>query len=139
MKKILIIEDDPVVGLVYQRFLEKQGFATELAADGVKGLERVTAFQPDAVLVDMMMPRVGGIAVIQSLRADKAFRDLPMVVMSNACVPTLVEQAIKAGANHVIDKSTASPLAISELFYSLLKIGAENGAAAKGTVQCIRL
>ena len=122
MNKILIIEDDPVAGLVYQRFLEKHGFATDLATDGAKGLERLTTFRPDAILLDLMMPRVGGIAVLQSLRADEAYRDLPVVVMTNACVPAFVEQATKAGASHVMDKSTTSPLVMTELFYSLLKV-----------------
>ena len=122
MHKILIVEDDPIAGLVYQRFLEKHGFVTELASDGAHGLKRISVFQPDAVLLDLMMPRVGGIAVLQSLRADEAFRDLPVVVMTNACVPAFVQQALKAGANHVVDKSTTSPLMISELFYSLLKV-----------------
>ena len=123
MNKILIIEDDPVAGLVYQRFLEKHGFVTDLATDGAKGLERISIFQPDAILLDLMMPRVGGIAVLQSLRADAVYRDLPVVVMTNACVPAFIEQATKAGANHVLDKSTTSPLVMTELFYSLLKTG----------------
>jgi CheY-like chemotaxis protein len=130
MKKILIIEDDPVVGTIYQRFLEKQGFATDLARDGAKGLEQLAVFEPDAVLLDLMMPKMGGFAVLNTLRAQEQYRDLPVIVLTNACVPAFIDQATKAGANHVVDKSTVTPLAITELLYASLKMGSENGLAA---------
>ena len=132
MKKILIVEDDPVAGMVFQRTLEKQGFATELATDGAQGLKRLAESPPDALLLDVMMPKVGGIALLGSLRADPNFREMPVVVMTNACVPAFVEQALNAGANHVVDKSNRSPLAVAELLYSLLKLGAEKNIASAG-------
>jgi chemosensory pili system protein ChpA (sensor histidine kinase/response regulator) len=118
--KILVIEDDQVVGIVYQRFLQSHGFEVEVATDGLKGLERVAEFLPDAVLLDLMMPKLGGIDVLKNLRADEAFRELPVVVMTNACVPAFVEQARQAGANYVFDKSKDSPVAILGALQTLL-------------------
>ena len=51
MKRILIIDDDPIMAHVCQRVLTKQGYATELASDGAKGLERLKTIQADAVLL----------------------------------------------------------------------------------------
>ena len=130
MKKILIVEDDPVAGKVFQRALEKQGFTTELATDGAQGLKKLAESPPDALLLDVMMPKVGGIAVLGSVRADPNLREMPVVVMTNACVPAFVEQALNAGANHVVDKSITSPLAVAELLYSLLKLSAEKSIAS---------
>lgn len=124
MKKVLIIEDDPVAGTVYQRFLQANGFATELAADGVKGLEQLSVFQPDAVLLDLMMPKVGGIEVLKRIRADDALRELPVIVMTNACVPAFIDLATKAGANMVMDKSNATPDEVLETLQALLRTGA---------------
>jgi CheY-like chemotaxis protein len=112
MKKILVIEDDPIVGTVYRRFLESHGFAVEVATDGAKGLEQLPAYQPDAVILDLMLPKVGGIAVLMTLRAQEAYRDLPIVVLTNASVPAFIEQAMQAGANHVFDKAKDTPTAI---------------------------
>ena len=62
MKKILIIDDDPVVATVYQRMLEREGFATEVASDGAQGLDRALSFEPDAVkpLADLIEREVLG-------------------------------------------------------------------------------
>jgi CheY-like chemotaxis protein len=122
MKKVLVIEDDPVVGMVYQRFLHTHGFTSETCRDGVSGLERIAAFQPDAVLLDMMMPKMGGVDVLKRIRAQDAFKTLPVIVFTNAAVPAFVDQATAAGANHVLDKAKASPTLILGLLQSLLHI-----------------
>jgi len=112
MKKILVIEDDPIVATVYKRFLESHGLAVEVATDGAKGLERLPVYQPDAVILDLMLPKVGGMAVLITLRAQAAYRDLPIVVLTNASVPAFIEQAMQAGANYVFDKAKDTPTAI---------------------------
>ena len=120
MKKILIIDDDPVMAHVCQRLLTNHGFAVELAGDGAKGLERLTAFQPDAVLLDVMMPNKNGIDVLKGIRSQETFRNLPVIIVTNVCIPSLIEQATKAGATHILDKSKFNPLAITELLRSVL-------------------
>jgi CheY-like chemotaxis protein len=123
MKKILIIEDDPVMGFVCQRLLSKGGYETEIANDGCKGLECVNSFQPDLILLDLMMPKMSGLEVLKNLRAQESLHSLPIIVMTNACVPTMVEQATAAGATHILDKSKFNPVAITELLRSMLEGG----------------
>lgn len=126
MKKILVIEDDPIMGVVCQRLLGREGFTIELASDGIKGLEALKTFQPDAVLLDMMMPRKNGVEVLKDIRAQEAYHNLPVIVLTNACVPALIEQASKAGATHILDKSKFNPVAITELLRGLLDVKAES-------------
>jgi CheY-like chemotaxis protein len=114
MKRILIIEDDPVAGSVYARYLQSRGFTTELVTDGMRGLEQLHVTPPDAVLLDLIMPKMGGIEVLKQLRAQEAFRALPVVVMTNAAIPAFVDQAINAGANRVLDKAKSTPEEIVE-------------------------
>jgi CheY-like chemotaxis protein len=130
-KKILIIEDDPVMGLVCQRLLAKCGFATDLATDGASGIERLPSFQPDAVFLDLMMPKVNGITVLEWIRAQESVRQLPVIVLTNAAVPMLLEQAVKSGATHILDKSKFNPVAMTELLRGLLDLGPSN---AKGVM-----
>ena len=123
MKKILVIEDDPVMGLVCRRLLSKGGYEIQIANDGCKGLECVNTFQPDLVLLDLMMPKMNGLEVLKHVRAQESLHKLPVIVMTNACVPTMVEQATAAGATHILDKSKFNPVTITELLRSLLVSG----------------
>ncbi len=130
MKKVLIIEDDPIVGTVYKRFLESHGFAVQIATDGAKGLEQLQAYQPDAVILDLMLPKVSGLSVLMTLRAQEGYRDLPIAVLTNASVPAFVQQAIQAGANHVFDKAKDPPTAVLAALQRMLKYVAEGCAPA---------
>ena len=123
MKKILIIEDDPVMGFVCQRLLSRGGYEIQVANDGSKGLAQVNTFQPDLVLLDLMMPKMNGVDVLKNIRAQESFHNLPVIVMTNACVPSLIEQAAAAGATHILDKSKFNPVAITELLRSVLDVG----------------
>lgn len=122
-KKILIIEDDAVIALVARRLLDKHGYETDVAVDGAKGIDRIATFQPDAVLLDVMMPNVNGIQVLEWVRKQDAYRSLPVIVLTNAAIPALVEQATKAGATHVLDKSKLNPVALTELLRGILNTG----------------
>jgi len=130
MKKILLIEDDLVMRTVYQRFLRSNGFEVEVAVDGEEGLAKLARVQPDAVVVDVMMPKLNGIAVVQAIRAQDALRSLPVMVVTNAAVPAFVEQARAAGADHVCDKSKDSPVAVVALLQKLLSVSREPSQAA---------
>lgn len=113
MKKILIIDDDPIVSTVYQRMLEREGFATALACNGAQGLDRVLSFEPDAVLLDLLMPKVNGFIVLKTIRS--AFFGLPVIVITSSCTPEFKDKALAAGASCVFDKSTAAPTDIVDL------------------------
>jgi CheY-like chemotaxis protein len=120
MKKILLIEDDLVVRTVYRRFLQWHGFKVETAVDGEEGLAKLSAFQPDAVLLDVMMPKLDGITVLQVMRVQEAFQSLPVIVLTNAAIPAFIELACEAGADHVFDKSKDSPVAVVGMLKRLL-------------------
>lgn len=125
VKKILIVEDDVVVATGYQRFLQTHGFETEIAADGLLGLEKLAAFQPDAVVLDLIMPRLGGIDYLKRLRAHERFQDLPVVILTRACTPIFIEQVAQAGANHILDKTKAAPSEVLAVLQTLLAVRAK--------------
>ena len=125
MKKILLIEDDPVVRTVYQRFLQSHGFTVEVAVDGEEGLAKLATARPDAVLLDVMMPKLNGIAVLQVMRVQETFRSVPVIVLTNAAIPVFIEQAREAGADHVFDKSKDSPVAVLGMLQRLLDAAQE--------------
>jgi DNA-binding response OmpR family regulator len=65
---VLIVEDDPNVSEVVARYLEREGYRVEVASDGAAGLERALADLPDLVVLDLMLPSVGGLEVCRRLR-----------------------------------------------------------------------
>jgi CheY-like chemotaxis protein len=120
MKRILIVEDDMVAATAYERLLQAHGFAVEVARDGAEGLERLASSVPDAVVLDLMMPKVNGLEVLKKIRAHETHSQLPVLVLTSACVPALVEMARTAGATQVFDKANDKPLALIGLLHDLL-------------------
>src|SRR5207244_10077482 len=98
MSKILIIEDDQIVANIYRNKFCLEGFQVEVALDGSAGLDLVRSFRPDAVLLDLMLPKLTGVELMKSIRSEPDFEKVPIIVFSNTYLTTMVEQAWKAGA-----------------------------------------
>ena len=109
MKKILIIEDDQIVANVYRNKLSVEGYQTEAALDGESGLKLMRSFQPDAIVLDLMLPKMSGAEVIREIRSEADFSKLPIIVFSNTYLTNLVQEAWKAGATKCISKINCSP------------------------------
>lgn len=130
MKKILIMEDDPVAALACQRLLEKNGYSVEVAANGAKGLDQLLAFEPDAVLLDLHMPTLGGFVVLKTIRGARPFCQLPVLILTSHCTEEFKNKALKAGANQVLDKSKVTPAEILSALESELGVAPTNRIAA---------
>lgn len=113
-RKILIIEDDPVISSVYKTRFEKAGYEVEVALDGQTGFYRVLESKPTAVLLDLMLPQMSGLDILKKIRAQKLFQKLPVFVFTNAFMSDMASDALDAGANEVFNKATSSPQQIVE-------------------------
>lgn len=80
-----------------------------MAVDGQMGLERLFETRPDGVLLDLMLPKIGGILLLKAMRGLAAFESVPVIAYTNAFLPQVVKEASKAGANTVFDKSKLTP------------------------------
>ena len=109
MKKILIIEDDPIVAHIYQTRLEKEGYEVEISHDGQSGFYRIHEFKPDAVLLDLMLPKMNGVEILKKIRAQSQFGHTPIIVFTNAYVPNMIHESFGAGATQVFNKATLTP------------------------------
>ncbi len=126
MKKVLIIEDDPIVGHVYRNRLEKEGFTVDVCADGQAGYYRLYEMKPDALLLDLMLPKINGIALLKKIRAMREFEKLPVVVFTNAYVANMIHESFSAGASAVYNKSSVTPRQIIDVINTLLSPPVEN-------------
>jgi DNA-binding response OmpR family regulator len=82
-KKILIVEDEEPIARSYYDHLERQGYEVSLAEDGLKGLEQLEEFQPDLIILDLLMPNMDGREFLKELRAKDEGREMPVLVLTN--------------------------------------------------------
>lgn len=80
MKKILIVEDDQIVANIYRNKFSVEGYQVEIALDGLVGLEMVHSFRPDAIILDLMLPKMTGVELMKKVRAEADFQNLPVIV-----------------------------------------------------------
>jgi DNA-binding response OmpR family regulator len=120
MKKVLIIEDDTIVAHIYQSRLEKEGYQVEVAQDGQSGFYRIHEYVPDAVLLDLMLPKMNGIEILKKIRAQAKFAKTPIIVFTNAYVPNMVQESFQAGATQVFNKASLTPRQILDAIHTAL-------------------
>lgn len=110
MAKILLVEDDEFIAEIYQKKLVDAGFEVVNVKTGKEVLKRVTETAYDLVLLDMVLPELSGMEVLQELRTKPEYdQNLKVVVFSNLSSPEEQEAAKKAGATGFISKTNFSP------------------------------
>jgi len=129
MKKILIIEDDELVGNIYRKKLLAEGFNVDLARDGEAGMEALRSFRPDVVILDLVLPKMTGVEVIKQIRSEPDFRDLPVIVFSNTYLTNQVQEAWKAGATKCLSKANCTSKQVLEALRSALGLNGATTAA----------
>jgi signal transduction histidine kinase/CheY-like chemotaxis protein len=81
-RKVLVIDDDPTVRELMERFLVKEGFPVVTAASGVEGLRRVREIRPAAITLDVLMPDLDGWTVLAALKGDPELADIPVIFVT---------------------------------------------------------
>ena len=120
MKKVLIIEDDPIVAHIYKTRLERESYEVEVATDGQDGVKQMNECTPDAVMLDLMLPRMNGVDVLKKIRSRSEFLNTPVIVFTNAYVPTMINEAYQAGATQVFNKATLTPRQILDALHTAI-------------------
>lgn len=121
-KTILFVEDDVVVQTAYRRGLEKAGYQVESAADGIEAMRKLSMLSPDAVILDLMLPKLNGIEVLKFMRKTPRLTSVPVIVLStNSIIDGDSERLLETAHTRLI-KDNCTPSAVLE---------AVNGALAK--------
>jgi PleD family two-component response regulator len=114
----VLIADDNAQGLeLLEAYLSETDYDLETAADGDETLRKVKDWQPDLILLDVMMPKMSGFEVCKRLRADAATRDIAILMVTALDQPSDIDRAVEAGTNDFLTK----PINKTEL---LLRVGA---------------
>ena len=108
--KILVVEDDPSVRGLLQTLLSAEGYDVVTASDGLAGLVKATSSPPALVLLDLMMPDLGGVRVLEEMRDDPDLADIPVIVVTGK-VDAVPGMRDLLGEDNVFVK----PFAVAEL------------------------
>ena len=102
-KRVVIIEDDEHVSKVYEVKFAKEGIETFFARDGEEGMAKILTEKPDLVILDLMLPRKDGFAVLEEMQKTPEVAHIPVLVLSNLGGSTDVERTLALGAKeHLI-------------------------------------
>lgn len=119
---VLIVEDEESILSSLAMLLEMEDYRVSQARDGRQGLQEIADCRPDLLITDFMMPYVDGIEMVRRLRAEPAYQDLPIIMMSAATVS-------RDGFESLIDAFLRKPMDLDRLF-ELLELGVKGGRKA---------
>lgn len=104
MKTILVVDDFATARLYHANILKNLGHAAEMASDGEEALEILRLRRVDLVLLDMLMPRMGGVEFLRRSRAMPGYENLPVLVISSEANREQEEALRAAGASGFLQK-----------------------------------
>lgn len=108
-KKILLIEDEQLMIELLERKLSQEDYKISVARDGVEGLEKMREEKPDLILLDIIMPKMGGFEVMEEISKDVELKKIPIVVISNSGQPVELDRAQRLGAKDWLIKTEFDP------------------------------
>lgn len=112
-EKILIIDDEENIAELIKFNLELNGYQTDCAYDGKTGISRIKTWKPDLVLLDIMLPEVDGITILQILRSEDEFKETPVIMMTAKSQDSDKFIGFESGADDYVTK----PFIVKELVY----------------------
>ena len=114
MKKILLVEDEEIMIDLLQRKLTKEGYEVSVARDGEEGLKLMREVKPALILLDIVMPKMGGFEVMEEMAKEPGLKKIPVIVISNSGQPVELDKAQKLGAKDWLIKTEFDPQEVIE-------------------------
>ena len=108
--KVLIVEDDPCLSLLYKSILRREGYLTEQTADGEGAIKLLSQEVFDAVVLDLMMPKVDGMQVLKWMRSSPDNALTPLLIITAARLKVLEEEATRFGVRLYLEKNQTDQL-----------------------------
>lgn len=121
MPRILVVEDDELLLHMYDSIFSERGFKVELASDGQAALDILQTDVPDVILVDVVMPKVDGLALLKQIKLNDKLKHIPVVIITSLTDTVIANTALKAGAARFIQKSEHRPQDVVDIVSSTLK------------------
>src|SRR5690348_4807561 len=112
-QSVLLVEDDTAIAQMYKVRLELNGYLVLTATDGESALSIAEKFVPDLVIVDVGLPGMNGLALLDAMRANERLRDTPVLILTNLDSPDAEKRSLELGAGQYLLKSKTTPDALT--------------------------
>ncbi|HEX7724367.1 MAG TPA: response regulator [Candidatus Paceibacterota bacterium] len=107
-RKVLWVEDDKLIGTILSKKLTTSGFGLMHAKNGEEALEMLKTAIPDAIVLDLVLPGMGGFDILQQIKKDGALSKVPVMILSNLSRQSDIERAKSLGAQKFLVKASVS-------------------------------
>lgn len=129
MTNVLIVEDDPDLNSAYSMILTKNGYTVKSAYNGEEAMKTLKNFKPQLILLDLLMPVMGGLEFLQNYELREKHPDVKVLIFTNMENSPEVNEAYKLGAHRCIIKSWTAPQNLTHVVKDALS--GEIGAPTK--------
>lgn len=103
-KTILLVDDSKTLLMMEQMILKQGPYRLLTASDGVEAIEKARSDHPNLILLDLMMPKLGGLETCRRLKADEATRAIPVIIVTTHAEPSFREEAVECGCDDYLTK-----------------------------------
>ncbi len=121
MAKVLIVEDDVFMARMYLKIFSHENYEVTVASNGEDGLMKARENKPDVILLDIMMPKMNGFQVLETIKSDPKLANTPVIMLTNLAGDQDIEEARKIGAADYIVKSNYSPSQILDIVKKVIE------------------
>jgi CheY-like chemotaxis protein len=104
IKKIIVVDDDPMIIQLVKAQLEANGYKVFSASTGMEGLEKCKTLNPDAVILDIMLPDMDGGSVAEQLKESPNTRQIPVIFLTGVVMPSEVPESHILGGQYLLPK-----------------------------------
>ena len=108
-KKILIVEDEELLLNLLKKKLEELNYEVLIAKDGIIGFNAIKENELDLILLDVVMPKMGGFELLEKIGEDETIKKVPVIIISNSGQPVEIEKAKRLGVNDWLIKTEFDP------------------------------
>lgn len=129
---VLVVEDTELLRRMYTDRLTQEGYRVIPAADGLEALSVLRSDTPDLILLDLIMPKMSGLEVLDLVKKDPRLKSIPVLILSNLGQDTDIQKGLQMGAIDYLIKNEVRPVDIAEKINAILKAVGAHGASASG-------
>lgn len=121
-RKVVLVEDEKMLADMYATKFSMEGFETSKAYDGAAGLALAREVKPDIILLDVIMPKLDGFAVLKHLKADASVKNIPVILLTNLGRDEDIKKGKELGAVDYFVKANHTPAEVVTKIRQVLKI-----------------
>ncbi|MBI5732078.1 MAG: response regulator [Candidatus Magasanikbacteria bacterium] len=112
--KIVLVEDDSFLSDIYKTKLELEGFKVMVAGDGEKGLKLIQTKTPNLIILDILLPKMDGFAILETIKKDENLKKIPVILLTNLGQNEEVRKVFSLGAVDYLIKAHYKPSEVVE-------------------------